>query len=151
MQLHQVIRNPSKKRAQRIGRGGKRGSYSGRGVKGQKSRAGRRIRPAVRDLIIRIPKRRGFRNKPLSEEAVVISVGELRKKLAPLQAEKKEFLVTREVLQSVGILPAQFRGRVKILGDGEIDFPIAVQRLPVSASAKGKIEKAGGRIQTNNS
>lgn len=107
------------------------------------------MRPAVRDLIIRIPKRRGFRNKPISAASIVVSVGELRKKLAPLQTEKKEFLVTREVLQSVGILETGFRGRVKILGDGEIDFPIAVQGLPVSGSAKGKIEKAGGRIQTS--
>lgn len=44
----------------RVGRGGKRGTTSGKGQKGQKSRSGRRIRPAERDLIIRIPKLRGF-------------------------------------------------------------------------------------------
>ena len=62
MMIHEL---PSiKKRAQRIGRSGKRGSYSGRGVKGQKSRSGRRLRPAERDLILRIPKMRGFANAP---------------------------------------------------------------------------------------
>lgn len=62
MNLHQVVpshRNPSKKR---IGRGGKRGTFSGRGVKGQKARAGRKVRPATRDLIQQIPKLRGSRN-----------------------------------------------------------------------------------------
>ena len=62
MQLHElrpVHKNKSKKR---IGRGGKRGTYSGRGMKGQKSRAGRKIRPAIRDLIQRTPKLRGAKD-----------------------------------------------------------------------------------------
>jgi len=63
MQLHELkptIQNKSKKR---IGRGGKRGTYSGRGMKGQKSRAGRKIRPAIRDLMQRTPKLRGAKNQ----------------------------------------------------------------------------------------
>ena len=63
MQLHEikpVHKNESRKR---IGRGGKRGTYSGKGMKGQKSRAGKKIRPAVRDLIQRTPKLRGSGDK----------------------------------------------------------------------------------------
>ena len=63
MNLHQIIpehRNATKKR---IGRGGKRGTYSGKGIKGQKSRAGSRVRPGTRDLIQQIPKLRGSRNR----------------------------------------------------------------------------------------
>lgn len=63
MQLHQVQPTHKNKSKKRIGRGGKRGTYSGRGMKGQKSRAGRKIRPAVRDLIQRTPKLRGTGDK----------------------------------------------------------------------------------------
>ncbi len=65
MQAHQLL--PSKKRSQRIGRGGKRGSFSGRGIKGQKARAGRRIRPQIRDILKKMHKRRGYgRNRAKS-------------------------------------------------------------------------------------
>lgn len=59
MQLHELQAIHENKEAQRIGRGGKRGTTSGRGQKGQKSRSGHRIRPAVRDMIQRLPKLRG--------------------------------------------------------------------------------------------
>ncbi|MBI2623012.1 MAG: uL15 family ribosomal protein [Candidatus Liptonbacteria bacterium] len=150
MQLHQLQRDPSRKQSQRIGRGGKRGSYSGRGVKGQKSRAGRRLRPAVRDLIIRLPKRRGFRNKPKSERAVPLNLDVLARALRPLQGSKGTLVtVTPEVLVQTGIVPTEFRGVVKILGGGEIDIAIEVRGIPTSASAKMKIEKAGGVIANN--
>lgn len=58
MQAHQLP--ASKKGTRRIGRGGKRGSFSGRGIKGQKSRAGRRIRPQIRDILKKLHKRRGY-------------------------------------------------------------------------------------------
>ncbi len=147
MQLHDVKRIPARKRAVRIGRGGKRGSYSGRGVKGQKSRAGRRLRPAVRDLIMRIPKRRGFRNKPKSDRAIPLSLEALASAVRPLQGKGSLVLITREVLAQVGIVPVGFRGVVKILGDGEIDVAIEVRGVPTSASAKMKIEKAGGKVE----
>lgn len=64
MQLHEVVPIHKNKSKKRIGRGGKRGTYSGRGMKGQKSRAGHKIRPAIRDLIQRTPKLRGAKNQP---------------------------------------------------------------------------------------
>jgi large subunit ribosomal protein L15 len=146
MQLHLVQRISSRKRAQRIGRSGKRGSYSGRGVKGQKSRAGRRLRPAVRDLILRIPKRRGFRNKPTSERALPLNFNMLVPALRPLQEKGGVVAVTRETLVQAGIVPAGFRGAVKILGDGELTMAIEVKGIPASQSAKEKIEKAGGKV-----
>jgi large subunit ribosomal protein L15 len=65
MQLHQIkpAHEANNKDKKRIGRGGKRGTYSGHGMKGQKSRAGHRIRPAERDLIQHLPKLRGSGNK----------------------------------------------------------------------------------------
>jgi len=62
MQLHQLQANHPNLAKKRIGRGGKRGTTSGRGTKGQHSRAGRRIRPAERDFIQRLPKLRGIGN-----------------------------------------------------------------------------------------
>ena len=59
MQLHQLQPKHSKKRKKIVGRGGKRGKTSGRGHKGQKARAGHRIRPEERDAIKKIPKKRG--------------------------------------------------------------------------------------------
>jgi len=59
VQLHNIQPNTKRKTPKRVGRGGKRGTYSGRGLKGQKSRAGRKIRPQLRDIIKRIPKKKG--------------------------------------------------------------------------------------------
>lgn len=55
-QLHTIQALHKLKKKKRIGRGGKRGTFSGRGTKGQKARAGRKIRPAIRDLIQSLPK-----------------------------------------------------------------------------------------------
>ena len=62
MNLHQIAPDHKNVAKKRIGRGGKRGTYSGKGVKGQKSRAGSKIRPGTRDLIQQIPKLRGSRD-----------------------------------------------------------------------------------------
>lgn len=64
MQLHEIQPFHKNRDKKRVGRGGKRGVTSGRGTKGQRARAGHRIRPAERDLIQRLPKLRGFKNKP---------------------------------------------------------------------------------------
>jgi large subunit ribosomal protein L15 len=60
MQLHQ-IKSSKKRPKKRIGRGGKKGTYCGKGMKGQKSRAGAKIRPELRDFIKKIPKTRGYK------------------------------------------------------------------------------------------
>ena len=145
MKLHNLT--SIQKRAQRIGRGGKRGSYSGRGVKGQKSRAGRRIRPAERDLIIRLPKLRGFRNKPKSEISKVFNLETISSSLTSMPGVKKEIVITKEFLKTAGILGKKFKGKVKILGTGGISFPVSVKGIQVSESARKKIEKAGGKVE----
>ena len=62
MQLHTLQPTHKSQSKKRIGRGGKRGTYSGRGVKGQGARAGNKIRPGSRDLMQQTPKLRGSRN-----------------------------------------------------------------------------------------
>src|SRR5690348_12493146 len=135
-----------KKPTQRIGRSGKRGSYSGRGQKGQKSRSGHRIRPAERDLIIRLPKLRGFRNKPKWEKSEVFNLSLLSRKLKSYATGKGPLEVNRDLLKTAKLLKKDFTGFVKILGTGDIEFPIAVKGFEVSKSAKMKIQKAGGTV-----
>ena len=147
MQLHNIKSKKKKQPRPRIGRGGKRGTYSGRGQKGQRSRAGRVIRKAERDLIIRLPKRRGFRNKPKSDKPMVFNVADLIKKIKPAIKEKNQ-IIDLKFLQGIGILSRRFKGEVKILGTGNIDTPVVFKGLKVSKSAKIKIEKAGGQIIT---
>ena len=145
MKLHS--RTPIRaKRLQRIGRSGKRGSYSGRGVKGQKSRSGHRIRPAERDIILKIPKMRGFRNKAKADTAVVFNVGQLSEKLKSHATAGVPLEVSYALLKAARLLKKDYKRPVKILGAGEIAFPIAIKGFEVSSSAKEKIEKAGGKV-----
>jgi len=132
MQLHELRRkNPNKKTKPRIGRGGKRGAYSGRGQKGQRARAGHRIRPAERDFIQRLPKMRGHKNKKHSLSLPVINVEDIEK------LDGKNITLTKESM-----------GRaVKILSKGAITKPVTVIGLPVSKAAKEKIESAGGTVK----
>jgi large subunit ribosomal protein L15 len=141
-QLHEI--RIKKKKARRVGRGGKRGTTSGRGQKGQKSRAGRRMRPAARDLIIRLPKRRGFKNKPVSAKPFLINLRDLAGAKPRLAAVG--FKVTPENLKRAGFLPEDFRGKIKILGKGRVDFPITVSGVLISGGAAEKVKKAGGQI-----
>src|SRR3989344_9392362 len=79
MQIHEVKPKLKKHAQKRVGRGGKRGTYSGRGIKGQKARAGHRIRPALRDIIKKIPKLRGYRVKVVEKPLVTVDVTALSK------------------------------------------------------------------------
>ncbi len=135
------------KRLQRIGRSGKRGSYSGRGVKGQRSRSGHRIRPAERDILLKIPKMRGYRNKPKQDAPIVFNLSTLSSKLEAHAKTGAPLEVTYALLKTVKLLKKDYKRPVKILGTGEIEFPIAITGFEVSATAKTKIEKAGGSVK----
>src|SRR3989338_10670984 len=143
MKLHEL--SSTHKKTKRVGRGGRRGTTSCRGTKGQKPRSGHRMRPAQRDLILRIPKHRGFRNKPQGPEAIVFNVGFLSDRLKR-DGHSKDITVTREFLTAMKLLPARFQGPVKVLGQGEIATLFSVKGLKVSKEATEKIQKAGGKI-----
>ncbi len=138
MQLHN-LKNSNKKKRKRVGRGGKRGTYSGRGQKGQRSRSGHRIRPAIRDLLMRIPKLRGVKNKPVGPKSFVLNVGDLEK-IAKDGILDKKILLEKKLIKRTNQL-------VKVLGGGELKTPLAIEGLAVSKKAKEKIEKAGGTIK----
>jgi len=138
MQLHQLKPTTKSRKRKRVGRGGKRGTYSGRGMKGQKSRAGHRIRPAERDLIQRLPKLRGFKFKSLKSKPVVINLSDLEKKL-------KDNIINRQTLLEAGLVKKSDK-QIKILGEGEVKRAFQIEKLEISQNAKKKIEAAGGQV-----
>jgi len=143
MQIHQVKPIHKSKKRKRVGRGGKRGTYSGRGMKGQKSRAGANPQPVIRNLIKRYPKKRGYRFKGTSKEVVLFNIYFLEKNF------KKNDKINPQVLFKKGLI-RKIKKRlpeVKILGKGELTKPFLIENCKASKKAKEKIEKAGGKIK----
>jgi len=139
MQLNDLKPTGIRKSQKRVGRGGKRGTTSGHGQKGQKSRSGHRIRPAERDLLMRLPKLRGIKNKPKRPNALLFTVGELTK-IFPEGVVSKKIIVEKGLAKGTHI-------RIKILSGGEIKKAITVEGVEISKEAKAKIEKAGGTVK----
>ena len=148
MQLHQLQPKTKKKSAKRIGRGGKRGKTSGAGHKGQKARAGNSSRPEMRELIKKLPKLRGHgvnRAKTVNADSlptVVVNVASLE---TLFEAGAS---VTPKALAALGAVRSR-AGKplpVKILGNGELSKKLTIEGCAVSASARAKIEKAGGSV-----
>lgn len=140
MQVHELTTIEKRKRKKRVGRSGARGKTSGHGQKGQKARAGHSIKPAERDLIQRIPKLRGSKNKRKSESALVISVG-MAEKLAENGKLTRAILLSKHVIKTI-------KRNVKIVSQGNCSKPVVVEGIPVSRTAREKIEKAGGTINS---
>ena len=154
MQLHEIRRPPTLTRpAQRVGRGqgSGRGKQSGRGGKGQTARAGAKIRPAWRDIIKKLPRRRGFgKNRGRTvvgtrPPALTLSIFRLD------QLFDSGSIITRSSLKEKGVVSRKFRP-VKIvgfLGESEtknFDKKFTIKGIAISASARAAIEKAGGTI-----
>ena len=134
----------SKKASKRVGRGNSsgHGTYSGRGQKGQKARAGGIMRPGFEGgqlpLIKRSPKMRGFTNV-FRVEYNVVNVGRLNAFDAGSE-------VAPEALQKAGFIGST-RRPVKVLAEGELDRALTVKAHKFSTAAKAKIEAAGGRAE----
>ena len=143
MQLHQIKPIHKIKKRKRIGRGGKRGTYSGRGIKGQKARAGRNLQPAIRELIKRYPKLRGYRFRIFEKNIAIINVDILEKKFEAGEIINPKTLLQRHLIRKIkGKVP-----KVKILGKGEITKKLVIQDCEASKSAEKKIEKVGGSVK----
>jgi large subunit ribosomal protein L15 len=146
MQLHSISPRTKNKKNPPVGRGGKRGKTSGRGGKGQTARAGHKIRPEVRDLIWKLPKRRGHgKNRARTVRTNRISVSAVN--LAALEAAYKAGeTVSPATLLSKGLV-RRAKGRapfVKILGTGALTKALVIQGCSVSASAQKALAAAGG-------
>ncbi|MFA5029657.1 MAG: 50S ribosomal protein L15 [Patescibacteria group bacterium] len=128
------------KKAKRVGRGGKRGTYSGRGMKGQRARSGGKgglKALGFKQTLQRIPKIRGFRS--LKPKLVVVNLRDLEKfdagTVADIKAMKKNGLIAKKV------------SGVKVLGEGKLTKKLTVVARAFSASAKEAIIKAGGQAE----
>ena len=145
LELNKIRKHPgattSSKRLGR-GHGSGLGPHAGKGHKGQLARSGGSISPGFEGgqtpLYRRIPKR-GFKN-PTRKEFVLVNVSDFER------FDIKGTVVTLELLKEKGFVKTSL-DKLCILGDGEIKLPVQVKAHKFSASAKEKIEKAGGSVE----
>ena len=135
----------SRQSRKRVGRGNGSGygKTAGRGLNGQKSRAGGGKRPGFEGgqtpLAMRLPKLPGFRNIN-RVEYLPVNVSRLEEKFEAGEVVNGESLKAKGVIKHEDAL-------VKVLGDGELTKALTVSVDKVSASAKAKIEAAGGKVE----
>jgi large subunit ribosomal protein L15 len=144
MRLHNLRPRPgAKHRVKRLGSGESsgHGKTSGKGHKGQKARSGGSIRLGFEGgqmpLIRRLPKR-GFNNAAFHKTYAIIN-------LDALNEFKAGTVINEQMLRESKLVRGNVEG-IKILGDGELKHGLTIEADKVSASAREKIEKAGGTI-----
>jgi len=148
MQVHDLKKSTLSRDAKRVGRGGKRGKTSGKGMKGQKARQGNSTRPELRDIIKKLPKLRGAgvhgnRNKAIMKNTFAVNVSTLESVFSAGGLVTPKILVEKGVASKVsGKLPT-----VKILGSGDISVKVDIVGCMVSETAREKITKAGGSVK----
>jgi large subunit ribosomal protein L15 len=141
----------SRKDRKRVGRGigSGKGRYSGRGIKGQKSRAGsHKMRAGFEGgqmpIYMRVPKERGSTSKD------AMPIGPFRTSTAPVNVGSLDRFddgaeVTPESLVEKGLLK-NTKTDVKLLGNGELKKKLTIRVHAISATAREKVEKAGGTV-----
>lgn len=143
MQIHELQRKHKNKNKKRVGRGGRKGTYSGKGMKGQASRAGRKMVPIIREFIKRYPKLKGYRRFVLDKDIAIVNLRDLEKTSKDGETINPENLIKKDIIGNMkGKTP-----KVKILGTGKITKKLVIENCMLSKSAKEAIEKAGGSIK----
>jgi len=144
IRLHNMRTRPgSKHRVKRLGSGESsgHGKTSGKGHKGQKARSGGSLRLGFEGgqmpLIRRLPKR-GFNNAAFHKTYAIVN-------LSDLSTFKEGTVVNEQLLRDSNLIRGQGAG-LKILGGGELKHGLTVETDKISASAREKIEKAGGTV-----
>ncbi len=141
MQIHELRPTKKRKKGKRIGRGGKRGTYCGRGIKGQKARAGRKLKPIIREILKKYPKKRGY-SFSAKKDYRILNLRDIERAFKEGEKVSPEILVEKRLVRRIsGKVP-----KVKILGKGEITKKLIFENLLFSKSAKEKIERVGGKI-----
>lgn len=145
MNLHELAPNPGAKRERkRKGRGigSGLGKTAGKGHKGQNARAGGGVRPGFEGgqtpLLRKLPKR-GFSNEPFRVRYAVVN-------LEALEQFESGTVITPELLEETRVCKGAVKG-LKVLGTGEITKALSIKAHRISASAKQKIEAAGGSVE----
>lgn len=149
MDLSTLSRPHGLKKARRVGRGGKRGKTAGRGGKGQTARAGNKRRPEWRDVIKKLPKRRGYgRNRSRTVRpkipVAIITLEALERAFSQGDKVTVRALIEKGLLRRVsgGIPP------MKLLARGTLTKKLTIVKgVSVSKEAQAALEKAGGSIE----
>jgi len=143
MQIHELKPKHKKPDKKRVGRGGKKGTYSGKGNKGQKSRAGRKMVPIIRELIKRYPKLKGYKTFRLDDYSAVVNLETLEKISTDGETINPENLIKKGIV-------SRLKGRnpkIKILGTGKLTKKLVVENCKTSKTAMDAIVKAGGSVK----
>lgn len=135
MQINALRPRTSSRKARRIGRGGKRGTYSGRGIKGLGARAGGKFRPAERDILKKIPKLRGWSFKSFRRRPAAVNLDMIEKRFSEGETVSPEALLKKRIIKRIGGKMPQ----VKILGRGELKKKILFKDVLFSKPAADKI------------
>ena len=142
MQIHQIRPNNKSSKKRKVGRGGKRGTYSGRGIKGQKSRAGSKIKPQIREMILKFPKRRGVSFNSLKKKSLAIKLSDV------VKVFPKGGVINLNKLKKAGLIKrikSEIRP-VKVLGAIPLSEKYIIKGCLVSEEVKKVIIKAKGKI-----
>lgn len=144
MQIHQLTTTKKRKAKKTIGRGGKRGTYSGKGNKGQKARSGASIDPLFEggrsSLVERLKKVRGFKSR--NAKKTVVKLEALEKLFKAGDVVSFETLIAAKIVDK-----KETANGVKILSTGELKKKLTISKeILLSQTAKDAIIKAGGTI-----
>lgn len=145
MQINTLKIKTARKKKKIIGRGGKKGTYSGKGNKGQKARSGAKVDPLFEGgrstLIDHMKKKRGF--KSLVSKPAIVKLADLNDNFKNGESVTMETLAAKNLIRKI-----QSSGVVKILGKEEVKAKLTIAKgIKTSASSKAAIEKAGGKFE----
>ena len=141
MQIHQLKVN-KKKSKKRVGRGGKKGTYCGTGMNGQRSRSGFSRRATFEGgqstLVEHTKKKRGFKSRAKSNQ--VISLEKIDTVFESGEVVNAESLKAKSLIKDIKI-------PVKILSDGKLSKKIVFEKVLVSKAAEKKIKESSGEVK----
>ena len=145
MQINTLQLKTKKKKRKTIGRGGKKGTYSGKGMKGQKARSGAHVDPTFEGgrstLIDHMKKKKGF--KALTKKTSTVALEKIEAKFKDGEVISKESLIKAKLMDRKGA-----KNGIKILGSQEMKKKFTVAKgIQISAASKKSIEKAGGAVE----
>lgn len=147
MQLHELKPTTKRKKRKRVGRGGKRGTYSGKGLKGQKSRAGAGVKPGFRGGDTPLwkkfhkargaskkvdAKKRGFQLRHSKSE--VVNLRDLNRRFSDGEIVSPKTLLEKRLVKKI-------KHGVKILGKGELRKKLAFKNVQMSKVVKERIAR----------
>jgi len=145
MQVNTLKIKTTRKKKKTIGRGGKKGTFCGKGMKGQKARSGCKINPLFEGgrstLIDHMKKKRGFTS--IVDKATTVKIADLEAKFKDGDTVTLADLVKAELIRKI-----QATSRVKILGNTAIKVKLTIAKgILLSIPAKKAIETAGGKVE----